>query len=68
MPWTAEQWRQYRHANGVRPKFGGGPREAGKGSNETVLPPSIAETGQELKAMMECPALDWPTSKWGGMR
>ena len=52
MPWTAEQWRAKRAA-------------ACKSNHATALPASVAETGRELQAMIDCPARDWPTSKWG---
>jgi len=52
MAWTAEQWREHRRAKG-------------KVNHATVLPKSIAEAGRELQAMIDCPARDWPLSKWG---
>ena len=60
MAWTAEQWREHRqNVKGVRPRFQGGPREAGKGDQPTQLPQSIYETGRELTKMMRMPQAEF---------
>lgn len=60
MSWTAEQWREYRQrVKGWRPRFQGGPREAGKADFPTQLPESVYERGRELALMMNLPTAEF---------
>lgn len=52
--WTAADWREKRRQKGIPPKA----------DMPTILPQSILDEGRELQAMMDMPALDWPTSKY----
>lgn len=55
MAWTAEQWRAKR-AKERDERF--------YDKDDPFLHPRFIEAGRELQAMMDCPACDWPNSKW----
>lgn len=56
--WTPEKARRRRELKGGTPI----------GKRETRLSKHIPLAGRELQAMLDCPARDWPTSKWANLK